>query len=151
MVLATCRYRGVGSGQILPSHHDAEPLDFLEIKRFGVFLQFAAVSRVEAVPWNKDCAVFGVSWDGLRGQVEIAFPRDGGLLTAVFRVAGEEGVFQDESVSLLCCGNLGQSRSFSLKRVGGLSLRKGKAYCRPWRCRAECRHTRTSPSSCLHW
>jgi hypothetical protein len=95
----------------IPPHHDAESLDLLEIQRLGIFLQFPAVSRVEAVPWNENGSVFGVTGDGLRRQVEVAFPRDGGLLAAGVRVARQEGVFQDESVSLLCIAIV-ISRSF---------------------------------------
>ena len=58
----------------IPSHHDAESLDLLEIKRLGILLQFSAVSRVEAVPRDEDGSVFGFARDGLRRKVEVAFP-----------------------------------------------------------------------------
>ena len=58
----------------IPSHHDAESLDLLEIQRLGILLQLSAVSRVEAVPRDEDSPVFGFARDGLRWQVEVAFP-----------------------------------------------------------------------------
>ena len=58
----------------IPSHHDAEALDLLEVKRLGILLQFSAVSRVEAVPRDEDSSVFGFARDGLGRQVEVAFP-----------------------------------------------------------------------------
>jgi hypothetical protein len=58
----------------IPSHHDAEPLDLFEIQGLGIFLQFPTVSRVEAVPRDENGSVFGVTGDGLRRQVEVAFP-----------------------------------------------------------------------------
>ena len=63
-----------GKTRTLPSHHDAETLDLLEVKRLGIFLQFPAVSRVKAVPRDEDGSVFGLAGDGLRRQVEVAFP-----------------------------------------------------------------------------
>lgn len=38
----------------------------------------------------------------LRRQLEVAFPGDGSLLSARRLVPGEEFVFEDECVSLLC-------------------------------------------------
>jgi hypothetical protein len=86
-MLGTGQYDGEGRSAGIPSHHDAESLDLLEIQGLGIFLQFSAVSRVEAVPRNEDGSVFGVTGDGLRRQVEVAFPRDGGLLATGLRVA----------------------------------------------------------------
>jgi hypothetical protein len=137
-----------GKTKILPSHHDAEALDLLEVKRFGVFLQFPAIGWVEAVPRDEDGSVFGLARDGLRRQVEVTFPRDGGLLAAAVWVAGEESVFQDESVPLLCVA-VGVSRSFpKLPKLHELS--SVETHYRPSRCPAECQHTRTSPTPCPH-
>jgi hypothetical protein len=60
--------------EILPPHHDAESPNLLEVKRFGIFLQFPTVSRVKTVPRDEDGSVFGFAGDGLGRQVEVAFP-----------------------------------------------------------------------------
>ena len=75
MMLEIGRYGGEGRvKRNIPSHHDAESLDLLEIQRLGILLQLSAVSRVEAVPRDEDSPVFGFARDGLGRQVEVAFP-----------------------------------------------------------------------------
>jgi hypothetical protein len=61
-------------GSDLPPHHDTEPLDAFQIKRFRILLQLSAIRRVQTAPWDEHIAVLGAAWFRLGRQLKIAFP-----------------------------------------------------------------------------
>ena len=74
----------------MPSHHDAESLDLLQIERLSILLGPAAICRCERGPWNEDDLVFGIARDRLWWKVKVNLPGNRCLLAAGVRVALEK-------------------------------------------------------------
>jgi len=85
----------------IPSHHDAEPLNLLQVNRLGILLQLSAIGRVEGRPWNEDDLVFGIARDGLWWEIEVALPGNCGLFAATVGITGKESILDNQCVSLL--------------------------------------------------
>ena len=83
-------------GNIIPSRHDAEPLDVCEVDGRGLGVLASSVCRLELIPGNEDggacrCRI------GRRSD-KVIFIRDGRLLSASIGVRRQELVFDIERV-----------------------------------------------------
>lgn len=85
----------------LPAHHDTKALDALQVNWLRILLGPSAICRVEAGPGNEDGFVMSITGLRLRWQLEIAFVRNGCLLSPSVRVGWEQLVLEIECVPLL--------------------------------------------------
>lgn len=74
--LATALLTFIGSGEI-PSHHEANPLDMLQVQWLRILLLPSPVCRLEVVPVN-------VNLRPIRFDLEVVFPADCALFPAVW-------------------------------------------------------------------
>lgn len=86
----------------LPSHHDAEALDVLEIERLRILLLLSTIGRSEFVPFHTQRMPVRVCGGGdASSNGEVKFPGYSGLFTTVGLVGRREIVLADQSVFLV--------------------------------------------------
>lgn len=100
MLAQACKLKRSRDG--IPSHHNADPLDLLEVDGLCIVLQSATICCVEACERNKDRAIVGMTWLCLRRKLKVTLIGDGSLLAARVWVGRQQCILQIQSIPFLC-------------------------------------------------